>query len=115
MRDFFEGKEFRRILYMLTKRKAHSICGNRDAEMIKKFKQKFVDPAASKKSNLLASRRSLSIYSERQGEDVKRFEWRYRVKNRDHIPNFFDDPVENIEIEKDPIRRFSTPEKLTYL
>ena len=48
----------------------------------------------------------MSIYSERQGEDPKRFEWRYRVKNRDHIPQFFQDPVN----QQMPLQRFSTPD-----
>ena len=67
-----------------------------------------------KQNAQVGSRRSLSIYSERMGEDVKRFDWRYRVKNRQHIPNFFPNNVENCEMETDPCLRFSTPEKLTY-
>ena len=62
----------------------------------------------------MSSRRSLSIYSERLGEDVKKFEWRYRVKNRDHIPNFFTSNLENDQMVTDPCLRFSTPEKQTY-
>ena len=65
----------------------------------------------------------MSIYSERLGgageEPPKRcIEWRYRVKNRDHIPAFFKDSLSpNVSVvnkELDPIQRFSTPEKLTY-
>ena len=65
----------------------------------------------------------MSIYSERVGgggdDPSKRyFEWRYRVKNRDHIPAFFNNSfspsVSVVHKELDPIQRFSTPEKLTY-
>ena len=66
----------------------------------------------------------MSIYSERVGsggdDPSKRyFEWRYRVKNRDHIPAFFQNSsfspnVSVVHKELDPIQRFSTPEKLTY-
>ena len=95
MRDLFDEKDFRRILYILRNRKANSVCGDRDGIHLQKYKQKFADPSSVKKNGLQSSRRSMSIYSERQGEDPKRFEWRYRVKNRDHIPQFFQDPVES--------------------
>ena len=77
------------MLNILRNRKANSVCGDRDSILIRKLKKKFAEPG------LMSSRRSLSIYSERLGEDVKKFEWRYRVKNRDHIPNFFTSNLEN--------------------
>jgi hypothetical protein len=64
---------------------------------------------------LVSSKRSLSIYSDRQfitangNEDVNKLEWRYRVKNRAHIPDFFDEIPDNKEVFNDKSLRFSTP------
>jgi hypothetical protein len=68
---------------------------------------------------LRSSRRSLSIYSEGQAipvgeDDPKKFQWRYRVKNREYIPDFFPVNMDNFEVSNDKGLRYSTPEKLTY-
>ena len=65
MMDFFDEKELRRLLYILRTRKANSICGDRDSVLVRKYKQKFMDPNNKNKNSVLSSRRSLSIYSER--------------------------------------------------
>ena len=113
MREHFIEMEKRRLLHVLRNKKANSICGERDSAYIRRLKQK---PCLLN----LPSLRSLSIYSEgvafparedksRREYDPKMFHWRYRVKNRGFIPDFFPDNVENLEVQ-----RHSTPEKLTY-
>ena len=52
MRDLFDEKDFRRILYILRTRKANSVCGDRDGVHLRKYKQKFVDPSGVKKNGL---------------------------------------------------------------
>lgn len=52
MRDLFDEKDFRRILYILRTRKANSVCGDRDSVHLRKYKQKFVDPSGVKKNGL---------------------------------------------------------------
>ena len=122
MIKFFDEKESRRILYVLRTRKGNSICGNRDGNVIRRVKERL--GTASQNVLHVASRRSLSIYSERghlnggvnnnDDDPNKPFEWRYRVQNRDHIPDFFPRIADNTEVMKDPSLRYSTPEKLTY-
>jgi len=116
MRDHFSGLEERRMLQVLINKKANSICGTRDPIYITRLKQK---ACLSLQRGLLTSRRSLSIYSEGQaipaGEyDPRKFQWRYRVKNRDFIPDFFPNNLDNVEVVNDKVLRLSTPEKLTY-
>ena len=93
MREHFELMEHRRLLYTLRFRKGNSVCGEREPCIIRKLKQQQGGGLRSSQNRMKSSRRSLSIYSERPlnnaGEDDKRFEWKYRVKDRDHIPDFF--------------------------
>ena len=124
MRDHFEMMEQRRLLYTLRFKKGSSVCGEREPCIIRKQKAQGYGYGAgggtvrSSMNRLKSSRRSLSIYSERPrnnaGEDDKRFEWKYRVKDRDHIPDFFPVSKDNSDIEDNPVMRFHTPEKFTY-
>ena len=91
MRQHFVEMEERRLLYVLRHKKASSVCGVRDGCFITRSKQKAcldIVNAASFKS----SPRSHSLYSERQSlpeaQPVAK-KWKYRVRNRDNIPNFF--------------------------
>ena len=91
MFKFFQDKEMRRLLWVLRTKKGRSVCGNRDGNFVQQHRLQCKNGAKKMRPNgLMSSRRSLSIYSERQGDDKTKFEWRYRVKNRDHIPDFFD-------------------------
>ena len=99
----FDQRELRRILHVLRTRKANSVCGDRDPVSVKRKRDKF----GLKSGKIATSRRSLSIYSERVNspktndggkEPISVPEWRYRVKNRDHIPDFLNDANETNEI-----------------
>ena len=100
------------MLYVLSKRKGNSVCGNRDSLICLKRKK---DPKSLKTNTLASSRRSLSVYSERQAitsngiDDVKKLEWRHRVKDRARIPDFFKSPPDNVDFRNDKSLRFSTP------
>ena len=104
------------MLFVLRKRKANSVCGDRDPCYVRKIKQK----VGLDQANILfaGSQRAMSLYSERQHvgstDHPKKFDWRYRVKNRDTIPDFFPSNLDNLDVVKDPKMRYSTPEKMTY-
>ena len=42
-------------------------------------------------------------------QDPKKLEWRYRVKDRVHIPDFFEAMPDNVTVQSDKCLRFSTP------
>ena len=62
------------------------------------------------------SARSISIYSHGEQRKIAQQdgEWKYRVNNRDHLPDFFPKIKDTIDIVKDKQLRFSTPKKFTY-
>jgi len=105
-KEHFHGRELARILNVLTNKKGSSVCGLRDPLFQVKMKKR---PDLTNKKSMRftvfsSSRRSLSIYSERMlasnsgDQDPKKLEWRYRVKDRAHIPDFYEAMPDNVTV-----------------